>query len=92
MPQSQAPVLEAHPSTAACRRGVNVGGGEPINGSTFSNTDPGAYDQDYWYASQATFDYLHTRAGPIVRLPFRWERLQPTPGGYLSARTSSETV
>lgn len=84
----QAAVLEAHPSTAAYRRGVNVAGGEfgaPVDSptSSFSNASPGVYDRAYHYDSQATFDWLASRWIRLVRLPFRWERLQPTLGRKL---------
>lgn len=81
-PQAQATVLEAHPTTGSYKRGVNVSGAE---GTTegFSNRRPGVYGQDYWYASQGTFDYLAGRGLKVVRLPFRWERIQPSLGGSL---------
>ncbi len=70
-------------------RGVNVSGGEfgAVGGSEtvteFSNENPGSYGRDYQYASQATFDYLASRGMDTVRLPFRWERIQPELGADL---------
>lgn len=89
-PSTQAPVLAAHPSTATAWLGVNVAGGEfgaPSVGatSTFSNRNPGVYDRAYHYDSQATFDYLAATGVKVVRIPFRWERLQPTLGATLDA-------
>lgn len=91
----QAAVVEAHPSTDAYLRGVNVNGGEfgraPSREATspFSNANPGRYGTDYQYDSQASFGYLAGRGVRLVRLPFRWERLQPEPGGPLDAEEVS---
>lgn len=80
----QASVLEAHPTTGAVLRGVNVAGAEfgaPVVGpsSPFSNLHPGVPETAYHYDSQATFDYLASRGVRLVRLPVRWERLQRAP-------------
>ena len=85
---TQAPVLEAHPATASYGRGITVNGGEfgsPIMARTskFSNTNPGRYQTRYHYDRQASFDYLAGRDIGHVRIPFRWERLQPELGGPL---------
>ena len=54
---------------------------DPTSG--FSNPNPGTYGQAYHFDQQATFDYLAARGIEVVRIPFRWERLQPTLGGRL---------
>lgn len=82
VPQSQASILEAHPTTPGYQRGINVSGAEGTEVG-FSNRNPGVYGEDYWYGSQETFDYLRSRGITTVRLPFRWERIQPTLGGKL---------
>ncbi len=88
---TQAPVVEAHPSTDSYRRGVSVCGAEfgtpppPAKTSRFSNRRPGVYDDAYHYESRQTFDYLAGRGVDFVRLAFRWERLQRTPGGKLNS-------
>ncbi len=85
----QAPILESHPSTTSYLRGINVCGGEfgapePMASvSRFSNRNPGIYDTHYHYDSQATFDYLARRNIKLVKLAFRWERLQRSLGGPL---------
>jgi hypothetical protein len=71
-------VIEAHPGAM---RGINVAGGEfPQAG--FAANDIGVYGtgvgQDYSYSTQATYTYLAGRGVKMVRLPLRWERLQPT--------------
>ncbi|HEX2283109.1 MAG TPA: cellulase family glycosylhydrolase, partial [Thermomicrobiales bacterium] len=81
----QAPVLERHTDIA----GIQVNGGEfgAPSGitalSVFSNANPGRYDIDWHYDSQATFSYLASRGLREVTIPFRWERIQPAPGGGL---------
>jgi hypothetical protein len=85
-----AAVLEAHRGNGA-DRGVNLNGGEfgigpnlgTGSGGAFSNVNRGTYDQSYHYDSQASMDYLASRGVGLVRLPFRWERIQPAPGGDL---------
>ena len=85
-PRGQAPVYERHTDIA----GIHVNGGEfgapsgatPV--STFSNVNPGAYETAWHYDRQATFDYLASKGTRQVVIPFRWERVQPTPGGALN--------
>ncbi|ADZ72336.1 glycoside hydrolase family 5 protein [Polymorphum gilvum] len=59
-----------------CLRGANAAGGEfgPL---------PGRHGQTHLYPSEATLAYLAGKGMNVVRLPFRWERLQPTPFGRL---------
>lgn len=79
---SQASVLERHLAVPDCLRGVNVCGAEfgvTVNGS-FSNHDPGVCGKQYHYDGRATYGFLRGRGIRVVRLPFRWERLQPRPG------------
>lgn len=70
-------------------RGVNVSGGEfgaaggTDSVSDFSNADPGTYGEDYRYASAGTYEFLASRGMDTVRLPFRWERIQPRLGAPL---------
>jgi endoglucanase len=53
-------------------RGINLAGAE-------FNPDkiPGVYGRDYIYPQEQQFDYYKSRGFDVVRLPFRWERLQP---------------
>jgi hypothetical protein len=84
-PLAQAPILERHPTPTSYvyRRGINVSGAERWDESVHTNSNRGTYDVDYWYASQETMDYLASRGIKIIRLPFRWERIQPQLGGRL---------
>lgn len=84
-PTYQAALLEAHASTQDYLRGLHFSGGDKFDESVNSNSEPGVFDQDYWYPGIArnpetglnTFEYLATRGVGLVRLPFRWERIQP---------------
>jgi hypothetical protein len=90
---SQSGVIEAHPSTSAYRRGVNTSGGEFYLGmSDFSNRNPGVYGDNYAYPTRGSFAYLASRGHKVVRLPFRWERVQPTltPGATSGALNTAE--
>jgi cellulase (glycosyl hydrolase family 5) len=87
-PNDQAAVLERHAFSRDYLRGVNVAGGEfgapaidPT--SSFSNATPGVAERDYHYDTSATFRYLAGRGIGLVRIPFRWERLQPALGRRL---------
>lgn len=87
-PNTQASVIERHLSSGTVLRGVNVSGAEFGAQSTeatssFSNANPGVYDRDYHYDSRETFAYLASRGVKIVRIPFRWERIQPALGAPL---------
>jgi hypothetical protein len=85
---TQASVVQAHPTRIGTWRGVSVAGGEfgtPVDQPTsaFSNVNAGVYDRDYHYDGSATFRYLAARGVRLVRLPIRWERLQPALGRSL---------
>ena len=76
------PASAAAPLTAAtpARRlltGVNVSGAE------FGSV-PGRLNQDYVYPNAAELDYYAASGARIVRIPFRWERLQPALYGPLA--------
>lgn len=63
-------------------RGVNLSGAEF---SPVAATLPGTVGVDYMYPQAADFAYLASRGHKVVRLPIRWERVQPTLGGALNA-------
>ena len=82
----QAPTIEAHPTAPMYRRGINFADGkvgscynpnEPTC-SKFSNMRPGVLGVNYGYGSAASYAFLSTRGIKLIRLPFRWERVQPT--------------
>lgn len=59
--------------------GVNIAGGE------FGKL-PGKYGTDYSYPSKASLTYFAGRNFNLMRLPFRWERLQPELNSDLDAQ------
>lgn len=84
---TQAEVLEQH--LGGTGRGINVAGAEfaaPSDSarSSFSNKNPGRYGVAYHYDSSETFRFLASRGIRMVRIPFRWERIQPRLNGRLS--------
>lgn len=44
---------------------------------------PGTFGHDYAYPGAASFDYFKSRGMTTVRLPFKWERIQPKRPGPL---------
>jgi endoglucanase len=54
-------------------RGVNLAGAEFGEGNL-----PGTYGTDYRYPTSSEVDYFGSKHMTVVRLPFRWERLQRT--------------
>jgi endoglucanase len=66
--------------TAAAQysRGVNLAGAE------FGETViPGVFNTNYTYNSESSFRYFGAKNLTLIRLPLRWERLQPTLRGPL---------
>lgn len=58
--------------------GVNLAGGE------FGSNFPGTYGVDYTYPSTKILDYYSSKGLRLIRLPIRWERIQPNLGGSLN--------
>lgn len=69
---SPAPSPPPAPASASWR-GVSLAGAEFGEGQL-----PGTYGSDYIYPSVASVDYFRAKGMNVVRLAFRWERLQPT--------------
>jgi hypothetical protein len=49
----------------------------------FSNKRPGVFGTDYFREARSSFAYLASRGHRLVRLAFRWERMQPVLGEEL---------
>ena len=59
-------------------RGVNLAGAE------FGEIHiPGVFNTDYTFNSETSFAYFAARSLGLMRIPFFWERLQPTLRGSL---------
>ncbi len=67
---SPAPSATPTPTTTFLR-GVDLAGAE-----FGSNTLPGTVDQNYTYPTASELDYYRSKGLNLIRLPFRWERLQ----------------
>eukprot|EP01121_Diplochlamys_sp_Union-15-3_P005951 TRINITY_DN1632_c0_g1_i1.p1 TRINITY_DN1632_c0_g1~~TRINITY_DN1632_c0_g1_i1.p1 ORF type:complete len:361 (+),score=73.13 TRINITY_DN1632_c0_g1_i1:77-1084(+) len=62
---------------ATCWTGVNLSGAE------FGSKIPGVYNKDYTFPEPKEVDYFMEKGMNVFRLPFLWERLQPTLMGPL---------
>ncbi|WP_269537119.1 glycoside hydrolase family 5 protein [Cerasicoccus fimbriatus] len=59
--------------------GVNLSGAEDT--SAF----PGSEGTNYIYPKESELDYFHSKGLRLIRLPFRWERVQPSLFGSLNS-------
>ncbi|HEX2915289.1 MAG TPA: glycoside hydrolase family 5 protein [Chloroflexia bacterium] len=76
-----APTINPAPvSTGSYMRGVNLAGAEFGEGSL-----PGTYGSTYTYPTASELDYYKSKGLNLIRLPFRWERLQQSLYGSLDA-------
>jgi len=69
------------PSTAVLNNlfGVNLAGAE------FGQNFPGTEGLDYAYPTSTELDYYKNKGLTLIRIPFAWERMQPTLNGPLSS-------
>jgi endoglucanase len=74
---SSAAPLAGTPATQFSR-GINLSGGEYNPGRS-----PAVYGRNYIYPSSQELDYYAHKGFAVVRLPYRWERLQPKLFGNL---------
>ena len=59
--------------------------GVNLSGAEFNSTKlPGTPYKDYTFPTEAEFTYIAAQGANVIRLPFRWERIQPTPMGSLA--------
>lgn len=65
--------------------GVNLAGAEFGVQAWGVDNVPGVYGYDYTYPTSAEIDYYVGKGVNVFRLPFAWERLQPTLNGTLDA-------
>jgi len=59
--------------------GVNLAGAE------FGDVFPGKFGEHYTYPNAEELDYFKNKGLRLIRLPFRWERIQPTLNESLDA-------
>lgn len=70
--------------TAKLRRGVSIAGAEFGVDAKFSNLHPGVAGNDYTFNSEQTVAYFAEQGVTLLRVPFRWERIQPRLGEGLN--------
>lgn len=71
------PVMSQITETKIKPFGINMAGAD------FGNTMPGIYGYDYEYPHLKDFEYLNLKGFSLVRLPFKWDRIQPELNGEL---------
>jgi len=59
-------------------------GGVNLAGAEFGSI-PGVHGREYLYPSAENFDYFRNLGFTLIRLPFKWERLQPDPNSAFAA-------
>lgn len=67
-------------ATARARLGVNLCGAEFGTTPQFCDQDPGEFGRAYTYNSERSVAYFAGHGLGLIRLPFRWERVQPRLG------------
>jgi endoglucanase len=76
--------LQPGESFAEGSLGVNIAGAEfGTNAESFCNQSPGRCQHEYTYGSEATVRYFCENGLRLIRVPFRWERIQPRLRGPL---------
>lgn len=58
--------------------------GVNLSGAEFGGAGK-TYGTDYEYPGEVDLDYYQSKGVELIRLPFKWERMQTTPGGALNA-------
>ncbi len=69
----------------ACRGQALIYKGANLSGAEWGYLGGAVYGTDYLYPAQSEVDDLLARGMNTFRLPFRWERLQPSPAGNFEA-------
>jgi endoglucanase len=59
--------------------------GVNLSGAEFGSNMPGTFGTDYTYPTHAEIDYYAGKGLSVIRLPFLWERLQPSEFGAFDA-------
>jgi endoglucanase len=81
-----AAVLTAAAALTPAGRGQILYTGVNLSGAEFGATSlPGTFGSNYTYPTNAEVDYYVGKGMNTFRLPFRWERLQPTANAAFNA-------
>lgn len=65
--------------------GINICGAE-----FEEKTIPGEFGKDYAYPSETDIEYFYQQGFQLITIPFKWERVQNTPGGELNQQNINE--
>lgn len=55
--------------------------GVNISGAEWGQAIPGVYGVDYIFPNNSELDHFSSKGMTVIRVPFTWERLQPSPNG-----------
>ncbi|WP_187260678.1 cellulase family glycosylhydrolase [Pontibacter beigongshangensis] len=77
LPLPEPEPLEPMPAREPASFGVNLAGAE------FGSNIPGVFGTDYTYPNAAELTYFKSKGLGLVRMPFKWERIQPELNGPL---------
>ncbi len=58
--------------------------GVNLAGADFGTNFPGTNNVDYTYPTSIELDYYHTKGLNLIRLPIKWERIQPVLNGNIN--------
>lgn len=79
------------PRTKKLPVGVSLAGAEfGCESSEFSNENPGRLGVDYTFPESDTIQYFSKAGVNVLRIPFRWERIQPRLGQRLDRQHVQE--
>jgi len=77
-------VVPATEQDSVHRWGVSLAGPEfGTDSATFCNESPGVFGRDYTYNSEPSVRYFCSKGATLLRIPIRWERIQPRLGQSL---------
>ncbi|MEO1973689.1 MAG: glycoside hydrolase family 5 protein [Pirellulaceae bacterium] len=78
-------VVASESAFAGGHFGINIAGAEfGTELDQFCNESPGRCGYDYTYGEKSTVAFFCNQRLPLIRIPFRWERIQPRLGGPLN--------
>jgi endoglucanase len=72
--------------------GVNLSGAEFGDVKQYGGSLPGTYGSQFIYPNNTEVNYYQSRGMNIIRLPFRWERLQLTNNAAFNSAESNRLV
>jgi len=73
------------PFTVPTRFGVNLSCGE-------FGTNPGTYNSNYTYPRISELDYFKSKGFTLIRMPFKWERVQDVLGGPIDTALDVQKI